>query len=218
MLSFLNNNKWKVLIIIALFLLIVFLIFHNTFTPLFFSLAEAEAVRIANQAINEAVEQEAERINYEDLMRYVLNDQGDIILMQPNMRYINSFSSRISLEIQKKLTKITKMTVPIPLSSIFGIQLLAGFGPDFHARIVPVGFTRPPALKDSLLSAGINQTRHKIYLEVTVQLKLIVPFSRRVVEVKADVPVTEVTILGRVPNVYIGLESDGISGILNGSK
>ncbi len=209
-------SAWKILITFVLFLLIIFLIVHKTITPLFFSIAEGEARRIANEAINEAVNEEAEKINYEDMVKFTYNEKKDsILLMQPNIKYINNFTSNISLNIQRRLEKYTKKSVAIPLARVFGIELLAGFGPELEARMVPIGFTEPPIIQDSFSSAGINQTRHKIYLKVMVQLKLIVPFSNRIVNVRADVPVTEVVILGRVPNVYIGIEGEQIKGIMD---
>lgn len=208
------KKSWKTLLIITLIVLIVIIFFHNTLTPIFFSLAEVEAVKIANKAINEAIDQEAATIKYDDMIRYVENKDGEIMLMQPNVQYINSFTSKISLKIQNKLDIITRQSVAIPLASIFGIDLISGLGPDINVRVIPIGFTKPPLVRDSFTTAGINQTRHKIYLEVTVQLKLIVPFSSKLLNVTADVPVTEVTILGRVPQVYIGLNEDTLKGIL----
>lgn len=206
----------KILITFILFLLIAFFIFHKTITPIFFSIAEAEARKIANKAINQAVSEEAEAIEYGDMVKFTYNEKKDsILLMQPNIKYINNFTSEISLNIQRRLEKCSRKNVSVPLARIFGIEVLAGFGPELEARIVPLGFTEPPVVLDSFTSAGINQTRHKIYLKVMVQLKLIVPFSSRLINVTADVPVTEVVILGRVPNVYIGVEGEQLKGIID---
>jgi len=205
----------KVIIILFLILLFFILLAHRTLIPIFFSLAEVEAVRIANRAINSAIDQEIENIKYEDLVTYVMDDRGNIVLMQPNVREINRFSSSIALNIQDQLELIKKSNVSIPIARVFGFDLLAGLGPTLNAKIVPVGFVNPPHIIDSFESAGINQTRHKIYFKVDIRLKLIIPFSSHDTIINADVPVIEVTILGRVPEVYVGLNGDDISGILN---
>ena len=85
------------------------------------------------------------------------------------------------------------------MTRILGIDILAAYGPELKMRIIPAGYTVPPRLVDSFSTAGINQTRHKIYLSLTAKVKLIVPFKSRTIDVHADVPVTEVVILGRVP-------------------
>jgi len=208
---------WKIIISIILVIAIIFFFIQNTLTPIFFSLAEVEAVRIANKAVNEAVNEEIEISDCSNLVRYEFkyNQDGEIILVQPNIKYINSFTSKISLRIQRKLEEISKMEVSVPLAKILGIELLAGLGPDLSAKIIPVGFIQPPEIKDSFTTAGINQTRHKIYLKVVTRLKLIVPFHTKTIDVKADIPVNEVTILGRVPRVYIGLDGENFSGIIS---
>ncbi len=212
--DFMKFNIWKVLIVFIFILLLIFFLIHRTITPVFFSLAEVEVKNIANKAINQAVYNETENINYQDMVKYIYNDQGDIVLMQPNIKYINSFTSRISLSIQKELEILSRKTLTVPLTRILGIDLLAGYGPDLNMQMVPVGFTVPPKVSDSFTSAGINQTRHKIYLKVTTELRMIVPFNSKNVQVTAEVPVTEVVILGRVPQIYVGLDKEGVSGII----
>lgn len=206
-------NIWKVLIFIIIFLFIVFFAIHKTITPIFFSLAEIEVNSIINKAINQAVAKEVDNINYQDIIEYVYNDQGDIVMIQPNTKYINNFTTNVSLSVQKNLQKLSRETVTIPLTRILGIDILAGYGPDMNIKIVPAGYALPPKLEDSFSSVGINQTRHKIYLNVAAKVKLIVPFNSKIIDVYADVPVTEVVILGRVPQIYVGMNQEGLSGI-----
>src|SRR5690554_2281738 len=206
----------RIIIVIILVFLLGFLLFHKTLTPLFFNIAEVEAKKIATRAIHEAVNEGVEYIQYRDLVSFIYDENGNnILVMQPNTGYINNFISEISLSIQQKLEESSKKSVTIPLARILGIEILAGFGPELEAIIIPLGFTEPPLVLDSFTSAGINQTRHRIYLKVMARLKLIVPLSSRYVDVTADVPVTEVVILGRVPEVYIGIDGEQLEGIMN---
>lgn len=54
--------------------------------------------------------------------------------------------------------------------------------------------------------AGINQIRHKIYLEVTAHMQVVVPMVTATDNVVVQVPITEVLIMGDVPETYIQLE------------
>lgn len=200
---------------ILILLITVVIIINNTLVPVFFELAEVEAVRIANQAINEAVDNEIENVHYEDLITYKLDKNGNIVLMQPNTREINRFSSRLSLSIQRKLEKLEDVEVVIPVFRIIGLDLFAALGPNFKAKVLPAGFVHPPAIRDSFEAAGINQIRHKIYLHVNINIKLIVPFVQKTTQVEADLPLIEVTIMGEVPQVYVGLNGKEISGIID---
>lgn len=214
---FLKLNLWRILIVFALILFIVFFIIHKTITPIFFNLAEVEVQHIVNKVINEAVSREVEKVLYQDIVNYIYNEQGEIVLIQPNIAYINRFTTQLSLAIQRELQGISREVVTVPFSRILGIDLLAAYGPELKMRIIPAGYTIPPRLVDSFTSAGINQTRHKIYLSLTAKVKLIVPFKSKSIDINADVPVTEVVILGRVPQVYVGMNQEGFTGILGGT-
>lgn len=211
---FLKLNIWRILIAFVLLLLLLFFIIHRTITPVFFNLAEVEVQNIVNEVINQAVNREVEKLLYQDIVSYIYNEQGEIVLIQPNIGYINKFTTQLSLAIQKELQGIGRETVSVPISRILGIDLLAAYGPELKMRIIPAGYTVPPRLVDSFSSAGINQTRHKIYLTLSARVKLIVPFKSRSIDVQADVPVTEVVILGRVPQVYVGMNQESLGGIL----
>ncbi|MFW5981041.1 MAG: sporulation protein YunB [bacterium] len=205
----------KIVLIFILILLSFFYVIHRTITPVFFSLAEVEAKKIANKIMHEVVDLYSEQLSYQDMINYIYNDNGDIVMMQPNLNQINSFNSQVSLEIQKRLEAIGRETIKVPLTRILGIEILSAYGPDLSLKMLPVGFTKPPEIVDSFSSAGINQTRHKIYLSITIKVRLMVPFRSKEVDVYADVPVTEVVILGRVPQVYIGLDQKDLEGIID---
>jgi hypothetical protein len=54
---------------------------------------------------------------------------------------------------------------------------------------------------------GINQTRHRIYLEITGQIRIVVPLISSNVKVVAEVPITDATVLGEVPQVYLNADN-----------
>ncbi|MFI5358504.1 MAG: sporulation protein YunB [Halanaerobiales bacterium] len=214
---FLKLNFWRISIVFVLVLFLFFLLIHKTITPIFFNLAEVEVHNIVNEVINKAVGREVENLLYQDMVNYIYNEQGEIVLIQPNIAFINRFTTNLSLAIQRELQGISRETVAVPMTRILGIDILAAYGPELKMRIIPAGYTVPPRLVDSFSTAGINQTRHKIYLSLTAKVKLIVPFKSRTIDVHADVPVTEVVILGRVPQVYVGMNQEGFTGILGGT-
>ncbi len=81
----------------------------------------------------------------------------------------------------QQLMKNTKDKIYLPLGQLLGSQLLAGRGPDVPIVIVPVG-TVESRVYDVFEEAGINQTRHKIYLEVKTMVRVVVPLLRSHVE------------------------------------
>ena len=202
-----KEKKLFIFIIILIILITIILFINQILYPVFFAIAEAEAKQMVNEIINKAIEEELSEIEYEDLIKYKCDNQGNIILLQQNTARINNFSSKIALNIQKSFKKINKIDVNVPMGKFLGIKLLAGYGPVFKAEIIPGGFVSTPDIIDEFQSAGINQTRHKLYLDLNLELFLSAPFSREKFLVNSKVPVVEVTILGRVPEIYLGLDN-----------
>ena len=56
---------------------------------------------------------------------------------------------------------------------------------------------------DSFSVAGINQTRHRICVRVTTEVKVVVPLVAAAVRIRTDVPLAEAVIMGEVPGVYM---------------
>ncbi|HHU52364.1 MAG TPA: sporulation protein YunB [Firmicutes bacterium] len=172
--------------------------------PTLKGMAEARARVVATNSINRAIrEQVVANIHYEDLIFVKVDNRGRVVLMQPNTGEINRLASDATITVQELLKQISREKIGIPLGQLFGAQLLAGLGPDLPVRIVPVG-TVESRVFDLFEEAGINQTRHKIYLEVKTKVRVLVPLLLSNVEVKVEVPLTEAVIMGEVPQVYFG--------------
>ena len=70
---------------------------------------------------------------------------------------------------------------------------------------------------DRFEQAGINQTRHKIYLVVEAEMRIVIPLVSSAVKVESQVPLTEATIMGEVPHLYLNAGVDSLLPSLNGN-
>ena len=61
-------------------------------------------------------------------------------------------------------------------------------------------------LKSEFSSAGINQTIHRIYLEVTCNVVILTPFDTIEETIVNQVLLAEGVIVGNIPNTYYNLE------------
>lgn len=194
-------------------LLVLFLLWIEVIIkPIFFEVARTEALRLANKAIYEVVEEEVYLLAYEDLIYCRENQAGEIVMLQVDHHQVARLISTLTIKLQKKLDEIAEKGFSLPLAQLFGIQVLAGFGPRIPVKLIPLGVADATHIHDIFEAVGINQTRHRIYVELNPKLRIIVPFMEREVEVKAKVPVTEVTIMGRVPEVYLHMDG-GLFGV-----
>ena len=64
------------------------------------------------------------------------------------------------------------------------------------------------SFRSELTAAGINQTRHQIFLELNVQLSFLLPWRDMDTSVQTEVLVSETVIVGKVPASYMNWEND----------
>ncbi|AFV12023.1 sporulation protein YunB [Thermacetogenium phaeum DSM 12270] len=186
----------------AVFLLLLFVLEHNL-KPTIREIAEAQARWIATEAVNNAVKQKiADSVDYHELIAVQKDAEGRIVLMQPNIVRINQLASETTLAINDALKELSEEKFSIPVGQVLGSQLLANYGPHIRVSIYPVG-TVNTTVTDHFEEAGINQTRHRLYLNIQSRVKVVVPLITSQVKVSAQVPVTDTIIVGQVPDAYV---------------
>ena len=96
----------------------------------------------------------------------------------------------------------------IKLSTFLGSKLLGGRGPNINVKLQLSGNVETN-LKSEFISTGINQTLHRIYLELNCKVNILTPFETIEEEVINQVLLVEGVIIGDIPDTYYNLE--GIS-------
>jgi sporulation protein YunB len=180
--------------------------------PTILAIADVQAVQVATQAANQAVLDTltAEHVEYSDLVDIKRNPAGQVELLQANTVRISEISAEVTLAVQKSLETIGAQPLEIPLGQILGIQFLAARGPLLPMYLIPVG-TVLTNVSDKFVDAGVNQTKHTIYLELSTNVRVVVPLFENTVHVATTMPLAESIIVGTVPSVYVNLPG-GILG------
>lgn len=191
-----------------------FIYVDNSLSPTITVLAETKALELANRSINKAVaEVVKDDINYSELINTKLDSQGKITLMQSNTIMMNKIASDVALLIQEELKQVKTTTSYIPIGTALKSPILAKYGPQLKVSIEPIG-TVSVDFKTDFESSGINQTRHRIYLEAKTQVKVVIPLTTSTKEVKAQIPICETVIIGDVPNSYVNLPKENVGNVL----
>jgi len=149
------------------------------------------------------------KIKYQDIVDIHKDKEDRIVLIQPNTIVLNKMMADTTLEIAKALENLTIETIEIPLGQISGSKLLAGYGPKMKARIIPVGQVYVDVL-NKFDAAGINQTRHLIYFNISSRVMVAVPFINEEIDVSTTIPLAESIIIGEVPETYVNISDDKI--------
>jgi sporulation protein YunB len=211
-----KRRSFKVFIsltLIFLFSIYGFIFIDKKVKPAFLTIATVKAREIATRAINQSVNEKInEHIKYEDLIFIRTDINGNITMMQANTVMMNQVASEVALSIQDNIKKIKTSSVSVPLGTVFKSQLLAKYGPKITINVTPIGMSSV-TFKTEFEESGINQTRHKIYLVVTTQVRIIVPFSSQAASVQSEIPIAETVILGKVPETYMKVPKDEATNV-----
>ena len=92
--------------------------------------------------------------------------------------------------------------IAVPLGAFTGIEAWAGFGPEIHMEIIPVAEVACRFVS-GFESAGINQTKHSVYLEVVCEMSVVMPAKTHRFSAISQVLISESILVGEVPNVYL---------------
>jgi len=190
-----------VLAISILFYMLWFVELH--LKPTLLAIAEARATLIATQSINRVINDKVSKeIDPQTLVLIKVDNQGRVVLIQPNTMEFNKLAADTTIKVQEVLEKLSEEKINIPIGQVLGSQFLASMGPQITVTIIPIGTVQVKVI-DKFEQAGINQTKHMVYLVATTNVKIVVPLVSKSVSVDTQVPVAEYVVVGEVPSTYV---------------
>jgi len=208
------KRKRFIIWIIAIMVLLVYLyrFIDVNIKPTIVAIAEIKARSVTTQAINDTIKTKIRRdINYNDLIFVKYNNEGKVTLMQANTILMNSIAAEVALEVQEQLGKISKANIKVPLSNAFDTQIITL--PSIKVQIVPQGSVAVDFATE-FESAGINQTRHRIYIIVVTDIKMIVPLVSENLRITTNIPIAETIIVGDVPERYVNVPNENLLNVI----
>ena len=193
--------RWIILgvLLLALLLLLLERNLESVILDMAYARAEAMAVEYIHEAVRDVME---EAVTYEDMIHVQTDQQGHVTMLQANAVRMNELATVTALEAQSKLESAEAQSIAIPLGAALGVPFLSALGPRIRVHIVPVSAVSA-AFSTEFESAGINQTRHKIYLSLRTTVRLVIPTGARQVQLGSQVLIAESIIVGDVPQSYV---------------
>ena len=191
-----------ILFILMLFSVLTVVIAEKRLGPVLRTWAETRAMSLATRAINVAVEEMmAVNLSQVTMAELIRDDEGRLQAIQYDMGEVNRVSSQATHKILQTLTNMGQEVFPIPAGQLTGLDFLASWGPGIPVRMIPIGgLTTTPVA--SFESAGINQTWHRVLLDVQVVMRIAVPLVAEEILVSTQVPILEEVFIGSVPTWY----------------
>ncbi len=198
--------RWKAVLIIVLFFVLIIMV-DNQLRPIIQSITTNQARIKSVDTINTSVANELKQngVTYNDLVTVERNDSGEVLSITTNMVKMNELKAVIITDVQSQLGADSHKDIGVPLGTLLGNDFLHGYGPNVPLRVTLSGNVTAD-FKSSFESAGINQTKHQIYLNIHTSVYSFIPGFNTTTEVETNVPVAETIIVGQVPQLVTSLK------------
>ena len=195
--------------LIAGILVALFLIFMFHLQGVLSGLAVTRVSNSVNRLVTESVEEalQSGEFQYQQLVVFEKDSQGRVSALQSNMAEFNRLQALIVQDILQRLSQVATSDLRIPIGTLTGSALLAGRGPAVTIRMQTVG-SATARFSNEFSDAGINQTTHRIILNVDVSVSVLLPGFRTSTKVSNSFAVAETIIVGSVPDSYTYFHSD----------
>lgn len=201
------KNKEKIIKII-LILIIAFetaSLLLNHINPILEQVSSYEAKKLATFIANDQTTKVMQNYNYDSMFSIEKDEEGNVSMIQMNMYRVNIIISDIAYNIQEQMKKPENSAISIPIGTFLGIDLLSGYGPNVKMRVVLLG-TVETDLKSEFIAQGINQTLHRVYLQIDCPVQILSSYKTIEESISNQFLLAENVIVGKIPSTYYNLE------------
>lgn len=201
-----THRKGKAILVIALFCLFIFIL-DKQLRPVIESITTNQARIKSVDTINRAIMEDLQKdgVTYGDLITVERGSDGNVLAITTNMVKMNELKADIVATVQKDLGDDAHLDVGVPLGTLLGGDIFHGRGPSVPLKLTLSGNVTAD-FESSFESAGINQTRHQIYLKVHTSVYSFLPGFDTTTDVDTNMLVAETVIVGSVPEIVANLK------------
>ena len=180
---------------------------ENRLRPVVAEIAAARAQNTMTAVVEHAITAglAAREVSYADFVTIQRDESGVITALTTDMASMNLLRSELTAAILEALEEADVSAIQVPLGSLFDLEPLWAKGPALKTRAITVGTVRAE-FESQLTSAGVNQTLHRIWMEVEAPITLLLPGGEVETSLHTQLCVAETVIVGRVPDTYLQLD------------
>ena len=199
------SGKCRASYILLIIILVVIVIILSMIYQLYAHLAEISEYRgreAATGIITSAVDRTISRCDTTELYTLTTDDSGKVLSAQLDANAANRVKNILIEETEKGLEELGEKGISIPVGTLLGIPFVSGRGAEIDLGVQQLGAVKSE-LTSHFESAGINQTRLTIYVNVTVEIRAILPDGHTDITVTEEHIISDSLIVGDIPQAYI---------------
>lgn len=164
--------------------------------------SEIYAEEIINDSVGECLD---ECYDYEFVKKNYSNDK--IISIEVLSDDVNNFKHLLTETVNKKLDEAKNQSCEISLGAVLSSNLLSGIGPSINIYFQKEGSVNLDITSD-FSSAGINQTIHRVYVTVNMNILAVTPSGNFPFPYSTEYVLSETVIIGDTPQMYAGIAKE----------
>lgn len=194
-------------VLLAFVLGVLTLRFQRIFMEYAINICEDSAIKEVGVLMEDEVFSHPEE--FSNLVVLERDRDNRITALRTDVIAVGKIKARLVSGLFDRLDYLEETQIEVPLGTVFAPNLFTGMGP--KVKVGLAGLTQMEAeFVSAFTSAGINQTRHRILIEVHAGFRILTPFGGEDREIVSTYPVTDTVIVGTVPEryAYIG-SADG---------
>ena len=146
---------------------------------------------------------------YQDFIDVRTDSAGQVTSLSLRTVESTRFKRSVLEGLVARLESIDPALLSVPLGNLTGIMLFSAKGPSVRVKVQTIGDVAA-TYRSEFTAAGLNQTKHSVYLDLSITVYLIIPGKIIPVETAEQVCVAETVIVGRVPDTYFS-QQDGVN-------
>lgn len=141
------------------------------------------------------------RINYDDVVDFSYDDSGNIKSLAVDIITLNTLGNELGKRIDENISEYRSYKTEIPITSLIGEEISSGLGPKIPFYVSMKG-SSTTKFRNNFEATGVNQTRHQIMLDISVNMYVIFGGKVDIVEYKSNVCIAESIIVGVTPSTF----------------
>ena len=203
--NFKNKGKLTKILLILIIAFETSSLILNYMNPIFEQVSTYEAKKLTTFIANEQTTNVMKNYNYDSMFSIEKDTEGKVSMIQMNMYKVNMITSDIAYYIQEQMKSTENTSISIPMGNFLGVNLFSGYGPNIKMRVVMLGNVETD-LKSEFLAKGINQTLHRVYLQIDCNVQILSSYKKFEEKIQNQFLIAENVILGEIPSTYYSLE------------
>lgn len=155
-----------------------------------------------SRTVNDCVTQQG--LTYQELITMETDESGKVTSLTSNFPAVSLLQSQLTERLSGALEELRTEQFGVPLGTLTGWVIFSGKGPVIRVELLSTGDVTTQ-MRHSFEDAGINQTLHRVMLDVSVTVYLLIPGETLSTTVDSSICVAETVIVGQVPETYLYL-------------